>query len=223
VLFDLVFHQKHRYAHLMPWKQLLALVTGRIDQALRLKLEFVLEENRVYRALLDRHSAGWRLEEAQRKALAQKSRPLGKLLAQVITIVEPETLLKWHRRLVARKWDFSARRGPGVGRPKADARVEQLVVQRQKKTRAGAMIVSWAHWPTWATGFPTKPSAIFCAATGWEQLRSVSARPPGRSSSAAIRTCSGPGIFSPPKCGRPLAWSRCRCSFSFICRPASLF
>ena len=33
----------------MPWKKLLALATGPIDEALRQKLEFVLEENRVYR------------------------------------------------------------------------------------------------------------------------------------------------------------------------------
>jgi hypothetical protein len=38
----------------MPWKKLLAWATGQIDEALRQKLEFVLEENRVYRALLDR-------------------------------------------------------------------------------------------------------------------------------------------------------------------------
>ena len=40
----------------MPWKKLLTWATGQIDKALRQKLEFVLEENRDYRALLDRHS-----------------------------------------------------------------------------------------------------------------------------------------------------------------------
>ena len=45
----------------MPWKKLLACATGKIDEALRQKLEFVLEENRVYRTLLDRHSPHWRL------------------------------------------------------------------------------------------------------------------------------------------------------------------
>ena len=33
----------------MPWKKLLAWATGQVDEALRQKLEFVLEENRVYR------------------------------------------------------------------------------------------------------------------------------------------------------------------------------
>jgi hypothetical protein len=74
----------------MPWKQMLAWVTGQIDDGLRQKLEFALEENRVYRALLDRYSSGWRLQDAERQALAEKGRPWGKLLAQVITIAQPE-------------------------------------------------------------------------------------------------------------------------------------
>ena len=68
---------------------MLAWVLGRIDDSLRQKLEFVLEENRVYRALLERHSPYWRLQDIERKGLAEKGRPLGKLLAQVITIVQP--------------------------------------------------------------------------------------------------------------------------------------
>jgi len=44
----------------MPWKKLLVWATGQIDEALRQKLEFVLEENHVYRALLERHSPHWR-------------------------------------------------------------------------------------------------------------------------------------------------------------------
>ena len=94
----------------MPWKKWLAWATGQVDEALRQKLEFVPEVNRVYRTLLDRHSSRWRLQEAERKVLAEEGKPLGLLLDAVITIVQPETLLKWLRRLVARKWDFSHRR-----------------------------------------------------------------------------------------------------------------
>src|SRR5687768_16669105 len=35
----------------------------------------------------------------------------GKLLAEVATIVTPETLLRWHRRLIAAKYDGSGKRG----------------------------------------------------------------------------------------------------------------
>ena len=113
----------------MPWKKLLAWATGQIDEALRQKLEFVLEENRVYRALLDRHSPHWRLQDAERKALAEKGKPLGQLLPDVLTIVQPTTLLKWHRQLVARKWDFSSRRKTQPGRPSILAEIEELVLQ----------------------------------------------------------------------------------------------
>ena len=113
----------------MPWKKLLACVTGQIDEALRQKLEFVLEENRVYRALLARHSPHWRLKDAERKVLAEQGKPLGKLLADVITMVQPETSLKWHRQLVAQKWDFSSRSQAKPGRTPVSVEVEQLVVQ----------------------------------------------------------------------------------------------
>ena len=113
----------------MPWKQMLAWVTGQIDDSLRQKLEFVLEENRVYRALLARHSPRWQLQDTERKVLAEKGKPLGKLLGEVITIAQPETLLKWPRHLVASKWDFSHRRKAKPGRPLVSVEMERLVLQ----------------------------------------------------------------------------------------------
>ena len=113
----------------MPWKKLLAWATGQIDEALRQKLEFVLEENRVYRVLLDRHSPHWRLQDAERTALAEKGKPLGKLLPDVLAIVQPETLLKWHRQLGARKWDFSRRRRGQPERPSISVAIETLGLQ----------------------------------------------------------------------------------------------
>ena len=40
-------------------------------------MELVLEEDRVYPALLDRRSPHWRLNDAERKVLAEKGKPLG--------------------------------------------------------------------------------------------------------------------------------------------------
>jgi transposase InsO family protein len=113
----------------MPWKKLLVWATGQIEEALRQKLEFVLEENRVYRALLDRHSPHWRLQDPERKALAERGKSLGQFLPDVLTIVQPQTLLKWHRQLVARKWDFSSRRKGQPGRPSILVEIEELVLQ----------------------------------------------------------------------------------------------
>ena len=44
-------------------------------------------------------------------------------------IVQPETLLKWHHQLVARKWDFSRRRKGQPGWPAVSAAIEKLVLQ----------------------------------------------------------------------------------------------
>ena len=43
--------------------------------------------------------------------------------------MQPATLLKWHRQLVARKWDFSSRRKTKPGRPSILAEIEELVLQ----------------------------------------------------------------------------------------------
>ena len=66
----------------------------------------VLGSERLTGALLDRHAPHWRLTNPERIALAEKGKPLGQWLSEVITIVQPETLLKWHRKLIAKKWDF---------------------------------------------------------------------------------------------------------------------
>lgn len=55
-----------------------------------------------------------RLTDDQRCRLAAKGKTLGrKLLDEIATLVTPDTILAWHRRLIARKWDYTSRRGPG--------------------------------------------------------------------------------------------------------------
>jgi hypothetical protein len=49
-----------------------------------------------------------------------------KILTEVATIVTPETLLAWHRRLIAQKYDGCGRRG--TGRPRRSDEIEALVV-----------------------------------------------------------------------------------------------
>jgi putative transposase len=66
-----------------------------------------------------------RLKGDQRRRLAARAKRLGrKVLAEVATIVTPETLLAWHRKLIAQKYDSSGKRGPG--RPRAAAKIETL-------------------------------------------------------------------------------------------------
>ena len=87
---------------------------------------YLLEENRVLKARL--RGKKLRLTDAERCRLAVKGKALGrKLLAEVAGIVTPETLLAWHRRLIARKWDYSERRKQ-PGRPRVMVEISELVV-----------------------------------------------------------------------------------------------
>ncbi|HEY6368998.1 MAG TPA: integrase core domain-containing protein [Candidatus Sulfotelmatobacter sp.] len=75
-----------------------------------------------------------RLNDNQRRRLAAKAKGLGrKILSEVATIVTPETLLAWHRKLIAQKYDGSGKRGPG--RPRTAAETEDLVVRMAEENR----------------------------------------------------------------------------------------
>src|SRR5438270_4932130 len=96
-------------------------------------IDYLREENRVLREQLgDRRL---RLNDDQRRRLAARAKGLGrKHLTEVATIVTPETLLAWHRKLIAQKYDGSAQRGPG--RPRTAPAIEALVVRLAEENRA---------------------------------------------------------------------------------------
>jgi hypothetical protein len=89
----------------MDWKHLLAYITGTLDQELLLRNEYLVTENRMLRHQI---KGRIRLSNAERKTLAEIGQKLGKqALAEVATIVKPDTILAWHRKLVAQKFDGS--------------------------------------------------------------------------------------------------------------------
>src|SRR5918996_3874230 len=115
-----------------PFRFLLIAVAGWMNQRQLQMIEYLREENRVLREQLGERRL--RLTDDQRRRLAAKAKGLGrKLLAEVATIVTPETLLRWHQRLIAQKYDGSGKRGPG--RPRTAADIEQLVVQMAEENR----------------------------------------------------------------------------------------
>ena len=70
----------------------------------------------------------------QRRRLAVRAKALGrKALAEIATIVRPETLLAWHRKLIAQKYDGTAYRAPG--RPRTSGEIEALVVRMAEENR----------------------------------------------------------------------------------------
>src|SRR5690348_10966188 len=110
---------------------LIALSGWKNDRQSRL-IEYLREENRVLREQLG--DKRLRFTDDQRRRLAAKAKGLGrKVLADLGTIVTPETLLAWHRRLIAQKYDGSKKRAPG--RPRTAAEIDTLVVRLANENR----------------------------------------------------------------------------------------
>jgi putative transposase len=92
---------------------LLVALSGWVNRHQLEVIEYLREENRV----LKEHLGARRLKltDAQRRRLAATGCRLGRrALTDVATLVTPDTILRWHRQLIARKWTSQRRR---VGRP----------------------------------------------------------------------------------------------------------
>jgi putative transposase len=117
----------------MDWKTLLAYITGTVDQELLLRNEYLVTENRILRNQI---KGRVRLRDGERKTLAAIGHKLGKqALQDVATIVKPDTILGWHRKLVAQKFDGSKQR-QALGRPKIDQELEALIVRMAQENRS---------------------------------------------------------------------------------------
>jgi transposase InsO family protein len=115
-----------------PFRFLLVTVAGWLGQHQRDVIDYLQEENRVLRQQLG--TKRLRLSDDQRRRLAAKAKKLGRrILRQVATIVTPDTLLAWHRYLIARQYDGSQRRGPG--RPCTLGTIQKLVVRMATESR----------------------------------------------------------------------------------------
>jgi hypothetical protein len=98
---------------------LLVLVAGWLQRQQTAVIEYLKAENRLLRQRL----GGRRVifTDAERRQLAEKAKAAGgKALRELGTIVTPETLLRWHRELVAHKWTFVERRRPGRSRTREE-------------------------------------------------------------------------------------------------------
>jgi hypothetical protein len=115
-----------------PFRFLLIAVSGWMNQHQLQVIDYLREENRVLREQLGGRRV--RLNDDQRRRLAVKAEPLGRrVLAEIATLVTPETLLAWHRKLIAQKYDGRAHRSPG--RPRIAGEIEALVVRMAEENR----------------------------------------------------------------------------------------
>ncbi len=107
-----------------PLRLLLLAVAGWVQRAQAAAIDDLEEENRVLREQLGGRRP--RLPDTQRRRLAAKGIVLGRsLLAEVATLVTPDTILRWHRRLIAAKWTHQDKR---TGRPGLMKAIRELIV-----------------------------------------------------------------------------------------------
>ena len=114
----------------MPLKLLLCVFSAWVNRQQGQIIEYLVEENRVLKEQLK--GKRLRLSDKQRCRLAAKAKLLGrKILTQIATIVTPDTLLAWHRKLIAAKWTYKSKRLAG----RSDAVAEQQPKPRRKLTK----------------------------------------------------------------------------------------
>jgi hypothetical protein len=106
-------------------QMLLLVLTGWLERREREALAYLIEENRLLRRQLGGRRL--RLTDDDRRRLAVRAFRVGRqVLREIATIVTPETLLRWHRRLVVRKWTFAT---PRSSRRGVLREIRQLVVR----------------------------------------------------------------------------------------------
>ncbi|MGB5661476.1 MAG: integrase core domain-containing protein [Thermoanaerobaculia bacterium] len=112
-------------ADFYPLQILLWTISGWVNRRQQDVIAYLVEENRVLKEQLKGRRL--RLTDGQRRRLAAKAKRLGRQsLNRMATIVTPDTLMRWHRRLIALKWTYEAKR---VGRPGLRKTLSGLIVR----------------------------------------------------------------------------------------------
>ncbi len=114
---------------LQPWQVLVTALAGWITRQQDAVVEYLREENRVLKQQLGRRRL--RLTDDQRRRLAVRGKAIGRrALDEVASLVTPDTILRWHRQLIAEKWTHKRRR---QGRPGVMRAIAELTVRMARE------------------------------------------------------------------------------------------
>ena len=117
---------------LYPWQLISIILAGILNEHQHRVIEYLKAENQVLREQLGEKRL--RLTDHQRRRLAVLGQAIGrKALSEVCSIVTPDTILRWHRKLIARKYDGSNSRR--VGRPGIMHEIWLLIVRMASQNR----------------------------------------------------------------------------------------
>jgi hypothetical protein len=120
---------------LQPFHILVIALAGWLNRHQQAVIDYLIEENRVLKEQLEGQRL--RFTDEQRIRLAVKAKVLGRrALDELETLVTPDTLLAWHRKLIAKKWTY-ARKGPG--RPRVAQQITDLVLRMAREN------TSWGY------------------------------------------------------------------------------
>ena len=142
-----------------PWQLLVTILAGWVNQQQQQVIEYLRTENQVLKEMHGKKRI--LLNDDQRRRLAVKGKVLGrKLLDEIGTLVTPDTILRWHRMLVAQKWNHADKR-KSTGRPPTPQEVVDLVLKLAREN------LTWGYdriadaLANLVTTFRTKPWATF--------------------------------------------------------------
>jgi hypothetical protein len=118
---------------LRPWHLTVLALAGWMSDEQRKAVAYLQTENAILREKLGKKRI--LLNNDQRRRLAVKGKELGrKGLIELSSMFTPDSILRWHRELVARKWDYSANRG-AVGRPRIRQEIIDTIVRLAKENQ----------------------------------------------------------------------------------------
>jgi putative transposase len=151
----------------------LSAVLVRRDLSKEAELLVLRHEN----AMLRRQVSRVRYTPADRVWLVALSRLLPRRCWAEVFAVTPATLLAWHRRLVSRRWDYTARRRPG--RPPTAAAIKKLIIRMATENP------TWGHRRV--QGELVRLGHRIAASTVWQILHDAGIGPAPRRSGPTWR------------------------------------
>ena len=117
---------------IQPFHLLAIALAGWLNRHQQAVIDYLIEENRILKQQLKGQRL--RFTDEQRRRLALKAKILGRqLLDEIETLVTPNTLLAWYRKLIAEKWTYR-RKGPG--RPRVTQEITDLVLRMARESDA---------------------------------------------------------------------------------------
>ena len=114
---------------------IIATITRLLCRELTLQNEYLCQENKILKSKINKRLS---FTDEERRTLVESAMAMGRnLMEQVVTIIQPKTILAWQKRLESEKWDYSDRRKNNPGRPRIAMNIEHLVCKMARENEWG--------------------------------------------------------------------------------------